>query len=49
MFWTIVIGIVVLFWTTIFVGESITRRYRKTKFGDWWRKNVIEDLDEIKD
>jgi len=47
MFWVIVIGTLILFWTTIFVGESITQKYRKTKFGDWWRKNVIEDLDEL--
>lgn len=47
MFWGIVIGFVVLFWITIFVGEFFTRKYRKTKFGNWWRKNVIEDLDEL--
>jgi hypothetical protein len=47
MFWFIVIGLLVSFWTFIILGESITRHNRNTKFGNWWRKNVIEDSDEL--
>jgi hypothetical protein len=47
MFWFIVIGLLISFWTFIILGESITRHNRDTKFGNWWRKNVIEDSDEL--
>jgi hypothetical protein len=47
MIWLIVIGFIVSFWVFIFLGESITIHNRNTKFGDWWRKNVIEDSDEM--
>lgn len=47
MFWTIVIGFIIVFWGFIFVGEWFSQKYRETKFGDWWRRNVIEDLDEL--
>jgi hypothetical protein len=47
MFWLIVIGLLVSFWTFIILGESITRHNTDTKFGNWWRKNVIEDSDEL--
>ena len=47
MLWSIVIGFVIGFWVIIFVGEFFTQKFRKTMFGNWWRKYVIEDSDEI--
>jgi uncharacterized membrane protein YsdA (DUF1294 family) len=47
MFWTIVIGLIFGYLGFIFVGEWFTQKYRKTKFGNWWRKYVIEDIDEL--
>ena len=47
MFWSIVIGFMIGFGVIIFVGEFFALKFRKTMFGKWWRKNVIEDLDEI--
>jgi hypothetical protein len=47
MFWSIVIGFMIGFGVIIFVGEFFALKFRKTMFGNWWRKNVIEDSDEI--
>lgn len=47
MFWSFVIGFMIGFGVIIFVGEFFALKFRKTMFGNWWRKNVIEDLDEI--